>query len=294
MLRPATAADLESVVTLGLAEETAWFGAAESSRAEIAEYLGFHGGLGAGHVVADAGRVRGFVLVAANGESLLFADPADPDPPYAPLVERLLALGGTHLEFSSADAGRAAWFTGHGWRHARSVFDLTRPGRDPVEAPAWPAGVEVTAFRPGEDDAAVHALVYEDAAYAEVPGHLHRDLATWRQMFGDHARGWVARSGGRPVGWVVGRLQDDGRGWVNQIAVARPNRGTGLGRALLLHVCADLLAAGATALGLNVVAANANAIGLYHSVGFGVSREWQVYTPPLPPAATQAMRSTAT
>ena len=91
-------------------------------------------------------------------------------------------------------------------------------------------------------------------------------------------RGWVARRDECPVGWVVGRVFDDGRGWVEQLAVARSARGLGVGRALLLHSLAELCSGGATSLATGVQAENENAIGLYRDVGFEVDREWRVYS----------------
>ena len=82
------------------------------------------------------------------------------------------------------------------------------------------------------------------------------------------------------VGWVVGRVFGDGRGWVQQLAVARSARGLGLGRALLLHSLAELRSRGATSLALGVQAENEDALGLYRDVGFEVAREWRVYARP--------------
>ena len=72
----------------------------------------------------------------------------------------------------------------------------------------------------------------------------------------------------------------DGRGWVEQLAVARSARGLGLGRALLLHSLAELHERGATSLALGVQGENENAIGLYRDVGFEIEREWRVYSRP--------------
>jgi ribosomal protein S18 acetylase RimI-like enzyme len=72
----------------------------------------------------------------------------------------------------------------------------------------------------------------------------------------------------------------DGRGWIQQLAVARPARGAGLGRALLLHSLAELCSQGATTLAIGVQAENEHAIGLYRDVGFEVTREWRVYARP--------------
>ncbi len=138
----------------------------------------------------------------------------------------------------------------------------------------------VARYRPGADDLAVHALIYVDAAWAEVPGHTALAPAAWRSLLTPEYRGWVARRDERPVGWVAGRVFPDGRGWVEQLAVARAERGRGLGRALLLHALADLRSRGATSYALGVQAENEHAIGLYRDVGFEPEREWRVYARP--------------
>ncbi len=124
----------------------------------------------------------------------------------------------------------------------------------------------------------MHELIYVDAAWSEVPGHTQRSLEAWRSTLTPEYRGWVARRDERLVGWVTGRVFGDGRGWVEQLAVARSARGHGLGRALLLHSLAELCSHGATSLALGVQAENENAIGLYRDVGFEVDREWRVYS----------------
>src|SRR5919108_165597 len=145
-----------------------------------------------------------------------------------------------------------------------------------AEDAAWSGAPAVS----GEEDEAVHGLTYVDAAWAEVPGHTQRSLEAWRSTLTPDYSGWVARRDGRPVGWVVGRVFSDGRGWIQQLAVARSARGLGLGRALLLHSLAELRSRGATSLALGVQAENEKAIGLYRDIGFQVTREWRVYARP--------------
>lgn len=278
MLRAATTADADAVVTLAHDEETAWFGVSESSREEIAHYLRFSGGVESGVVFDDGGRIRACALVTSVREAVVFFDPADPDPPLAPVFDWVQQQGAQHVELQPTESGRIAWLKAHGWSHERSVFDLTMRGATPVGAPAWPPGVDLRRYVRGEDDAAVHHLVYADAEFAAVPGHPARPLEMWQQMYtAENFSGWIAERDGRPVGWVMGRVQDDGVGWVHQLAVAVAERGGGLGRSLLLHSFADLHGAGATDLGLTVQASNDRAIGLYRSVGLQVQKEWLVY-----------------
>ena len=275
MLRPATPADRPTVVALALAEDAAWSGAPEVSADEAGEFIDDHG---PGVVFERDGCVAGYAAVGEGGGTMLLADPGDePGPALEALVAWLGERGRHEVDTYAADARRIAWLRAHGFTHRRSSFDLQR-GIDPPPAPAvWPSGIAVARYRPGEDDHAVHRLVYVDAAWDEVPGHTLRSLEAWRSMLTPEYRGWVARRDGRPVGWVAGRVFSDGRGWIQQLAVARSARGRGLGRALLLHSLAELRSRGATSLALGVEAANENAIGLYRDLGFEVAREWRVY-----------------
>ena len=197
-------------------------------------------------------------------------------------VRRLLwarrGLRARRVDSYARDTRRIAWLEANGFVHRRSFFDLRRGVEPPLAPAVWPDWVAVARYRPGEDDAAVHALIYVDAAWDEVPGHTRRSLEAWRSTLTPEYRGWVARREERPVGWVAGRVFGDGRGWVEQLAVARSARGHGLGRALLLHPLAELRSRGATSFALGVQAENENAIGLYRDVGFEVDREWRVYS----------------
>jgi ribosomal protein S18 acetylase RimI-like enzyme len=267
------------VLDLALAEERAWFGAAENTAAEVAAYLDVIGGVTSG-VVVDDGGVRGFAGLSQEGDTLLVVDVSLAEPPFAPLADWLTAHGARKIELFSGDAVRLAWFERHGWSYAYSAYDLRRPVGS-LATPSWPDGVLVAAYRPGDDDTGVHRLVYVDAAWASVTGHTERPLDAWLDLI-RLSHGWVARRGDRPVGWVLGRVFDDGRGWVMQIAVARDERRHGIGRALLLHAFGELVAMGATSLGLGVQAANDRAIGLYRSVGLEVTREWRIYEAPNP------------
>jgi ribosomal protein S18 acetylase RimI-like enzyme len=166
-----------------------------------------------------------------------------------------------------------------GWRYAFSSFDLARPGADPVDPARWPDGVSVAAFERGRDDERVHHLIYVDAAWGDVTGHLARPLKAWQRAIGPEDRGWVAVRSERPIGVVIGRVFADGRAWIHQIAVAQDERRHGLGRALLLHAYTELLASGAKSLGLNVQASNEKALDLYRSVGLDVTREWRIFQP---------------
>jgi ribosomal protein S18 acetylase RimI-like enzyme len=279
MLRPATEGDRDAVLALGVAEEAAWFGVAELSAEEVGEWIDDEGGVAPGVVAVDGdGRIRGFAS-AGRREPMLLADPALTEPLADALLPWLRAQREVvELMTFAGDGARVAAFERHGLRHRRSSFTLARPdSAGPLPAAEFPAGIRVAPYRLGDDDEAVHRLVNVDAAWASVAGHSERDLDGWRTAMRPCRSLFLARRDSRPVGWVAGRLLDSGRGYVSMLAVATPERGRGLGRALLLHAFRDLELTGARGLGLGVEAHNEAALGLYRSVGLDVEREWRIY-----------------
>ncbi len=275
MLRPATPADRPALVALALAEDAAWSGAPPVPEDEAAEFIG---DFAPGEIFERDGRVAGYAAAREGGGALLLLDPRDdPADALAALVPWLGERGHDEVDSYARDVRRIAWLEAHGFTHRRSSFDMARGIDPPLAPPVWPAGVAVARYRPGEDDQAVHALIYVDAAWGDVPGQHERSLEAWRSRLEPDSPGWVARRDGRPVGWVVSRLFGGGRGWIAQLAVARAARGLGIGRALLLHSLAELRARGATSFALGVQGENENAIGLYRSVGFEVEREWRLH-----------------
>jgi mycothiol synthase len=278
-LRPAIDGDRDAVCALGVAEENAWFGEAISSAGEVGEWIDEEGGVAQGVVALDGdGRIRGFASPGGRQAQFL-ADPALTDR----LADELLPwlrerCDSVELMSFGGDAARVAAFERHGLRHLRSSFLLARPdSAGPLPEASLPNGVDVTPYRLGDDDEAVHRLIYVDAAWASEPGHAERDLEAWREMIANCESLFLAREGGRPIGWVAGRVLDSGRGFVNTLAVAVSERGRGLGRALLLHGLRDLQQRGAEGLTLGVEAANDAALGLYRSVGMEVESEWRIY-----------------
>jgi ribosomal protein S18 acetylase RimI-like enzyme len=276
MLRPAAPTDRPDLIALALAEDAAWSGAPAVSAEEQGEFVD---SCGPGVIFERDGRVAGYAAAGEGGDTVLLVDPDDcPERALEALVAWLGEQGHHEVDSYARDARRIAWLEANGFTHRRSFFDLQRGINPPLAPAVWPSEVAIARFRPGADDAAVHALIYVDAAWGEVRGHTQRSLEAWRCTLTPEYRGWVARRDERPVGWVAGRVFDDGRGWVEQLAVARSARGLGLGRALLLHSLAELCARGATSLATGVQAENENAIGLYRDVGFEVDREWRVYS----------------
>ena len=279
-VRPAGDADRGAVLALGVAEEAAWFGEAAFGPDDVAEWIDDEGGLAAGVVALDdEGRIRGFGSPGRH-EGVLVADTTATDAVVDALLPWLREQrADVEVTTYTGDAPRVAAFERHGLRRLRSLFMLIRAeDAGPLPAAEFPDGVDVAPYRLGEADEAVHRLVFVDAEWTAVPGHTHRDFEAWRAPLRRNPTLFLARRDDKPVGLVVGRVLDSGRGFIDTLAVATTERGRGLGRALLLLGFADLQRAGAGALTLGVQAQNEKALGLYRSVGLEIEQEFRVYT----------------
>lgn len=285
-IRPATLADLPAIAELQRRYDTAWFGAPELDEAEVGESfrrvdpLAEHSRL-----VVDGARVIAAAWWWETSATLLVDPAVDPRPVYAEVLPWFEGQHGPAVEAVSTDRRLVEALTARGWRHVGSSFEMIRAVSPDwvLGVPLWPAGINVRDF--GHDDAeAVHRLIYVDAAWAEVPGHPDRAFADWRDIFmtADTVpeQQVLAWRDDRLVGVGMGRTFADNTGWVSQLAVAKGERGQGLGRALLLESLRRRREAGARALGLSVQAENRSALSLYLGVGLGVDREWQSYRHP--------------
>jgi len=282
--RPATRDDLAALLELQRRWDTHWFGAPEHDLAEVSEALEQANPLEERSrlLVADM-RLLAACWHSDSGDTTLLVDPAsDASAAYDDLLPWLRSAGAGQVEALDRDTVLQQALVRHGWDYRLSSYELIRPVADwALAAPAWPADVQVRSLEP-DDGREVHDLIYKRAGWADVPGHPHREFEPWRQLFLVDAvpeQQVLAWRGSELLGVALGKTFSDGTGWVSQLAVARSARGAGLGRALLLEALGRRVRAGATALGLNVSAANPDALGLYLDVGLTIDREWRSYHP---------------
>src|SRR5215204_2359062 len=161
MLRPATPADRPALVALALAEDAAWSGAPAVSADEAGEFID---SFGLGVLFERNGRVAGYAAIGDGGATMLLVDPGDgPEPVLGALVGWLSERGHYEVDTYARDVRRIRWLEANGFSHRRSMFDLQRGVDPPLASAVWPRGVAVARYRPGEDDDAVHELVYVDA-----------------------------------------------------------------------------------------------------------------------------------
>jgi GNAT superfamily N-acetyltransferase len=290
-LRAPVDGDTEAMSRVVDAQDIAWWGAPDGDiddlRHELERVRATTGSIDVGARVAVIGDdVVGVALSVGHGHTSVAIDAAACD---ASPVRRLLigwlvdAAGGDDLQVESPaqDADRLRDLAELGFRPHRSSFELERPGVvADLPDPTWPEGIVPVTFRLGVDDEELHEMIY--SFWTDVPGHTARPLDEWRSLF--LAEPWFdpdlvvvtrAESGAGPiVACALGRTFTGDVGWVSQLGVAHTARGLGLGRAALIEACRRLSARQPRIIGLGVEADNANALGLYRSVGFEVVREW--------------------
>ena len=168
-------------------------------------------------------------------------------------------------------------------RGHRLVRFFWRMEIDLVEEPPMPEtpfGMAIRDYRPGDDDAALHAMHQE--AFAEhwefTPSSLDEWL-NWRQTRRDyHPALWqIAEENGEVAGASL-CFGEDRFGWVLDLAVRPSSRRAGLGLALLGSGLAALWRRGHTRVGLEVDSENeTGATRLYERAGMKVTRRYATY-----------------
>jgi len=280
--------DVEAMSLVVDAQDTAWWGEPDGDIDDLRHELGrveqAMGSLDAGARVASVdGAIIGAALAVGHGHTSVAVDPSSAGASAArvTLFGWLAGFDDVEIESPAQDAERLGELASIGFVPYRSSFELERPGdATDLGEPAWSDGSMPVPFRLGVDDEELHDMIY--AFWTDVAGHTHRPIDEWRTSIlagprfdadlvvivrGDSGDGPI-------VGCALGRTFTGDVGWVSQLGVAPLARGVGLGRATLIEACRRLSEKQPRIVGLGVEAENANALGLYQSVGFEIVREW--------------------
>ena len=175
---------------------------------------------------------------------------------------------------AAAELARSAGFT-----RVRALWQLHMPLTGALPAPAWPTGVSVRTFRPGEDEdewLAVNGRAF--AHHPEQGSWTRKDLEVREaEPWFDPAGFFIAERDGRMAGfhWTkVHPADGDGGapiGEVYVVGIDPGQQGGGLGRALTLTGVAHLQRLGLTQVMLYVDESNTAATKMYTALGF---RRW--------------------
>lgn len=163
-------------------------------------------------------------------------------------------------------------------RHSlRMTIDLA----EPTTSPAWPDGIHVRSFRPGDERSFYET---QQETFLDTWEPVGATFAEWSHWLLEapwfRPELWIlALDGDEPAGFAIchARSGDPGTGSIRLLGVRRPWRRRGLGRALLLHSFAVLRQHGFRRAGLGVDAESpTGAHTLYESAGMHVEHRFEV------------------
>ena len=293
LIRPVSLDDAESVAALKRAAEIARHGDSDVTIEQVREEWALPRlDLTRDIWVAEAGAGSiagyGFCWVESPPAMIVAEQTVHPEHRGSGLSEALLdlaearaaelasgAAGSLDVWTSESDEQRRRLYEDHGFTYIRTFLRLERDLADPVEPPSWPVGVEMRPFRRSRDEAAVHAAGEE--AFRDHFRPTEMDLAEWldfRFVRDDLDLAlWLVAWEGEEVAGSVLCFETPVGGYVDELFVRRPWRGRGLGRALLLSVCAELRRRRQPQAYLGVDSENSTgAMQLYESAGFSQRR----------------------
>ena len=169
-----------------------------------------------------------------------------------------------------------------GFRLGRKSYRMAIELDGEPEAPAWPRGIVVRTFEPGDEPVVyeTHQESFEDSwEFERSPFEEWSHWMLERDDF-DPTLWFLAEDGGELAGVALCR-SDDVRhdvGWVSILGVRRPWRRRGLGRALLLNAFAEFGRRGFRSVVLGVDAESlTGAHRLYEDVGMRVVHVSETY-----------------
>ena len=288
-VRPPRAEDVPAIVVLGEAFDRALTGTGDWSEEDVVHDLrALADPERDAWLVEDGGRIVGYATFQDDGEGTFEADGyVHPDRfghgigstivglTEGRAVEQLERVSLPRVVLQNTvlhvDAAARALLAGRGYRPVRHFLRMQIDMAEPLPAPVWPDGVGVSALRPDEDVAAVHACVHE--AFADEWSFRAETLAGWRARKLEDPRFdpslWaVARTGGEVCGVALCTAGQFDMGFVNSLAVRPAWRRRGLGLALLQQVFGWFWERGERRVGLGVDTENpTDAVRLYERAG---------------------------
>lgn len=168
---------------------------------------------------------------------------------------------------------------GYDTRWTSWVLEL--PPDTPIDPQPLPPGYAVREAIVGEEDRDVFATI--ENAFNEWPDRPPSTFEDWYpRLIGRRGfRPWQIRVATDPAGTVVGAacviIDSAGEAYIDQLAVDRDHRGTGLARALMADAFARGREHGAVRFGLSTDS-RTGALGLYEKVGMRVTQIWYQLT----------------
>jgi mycothiol synthase len=182
--------------------------------------------------------------------------------------------GGVQVWAHGDHPGARALADSLGYHVVRTLLQLRR-SRSEVDPPAFPEGVTVRGFRPGQDDAQWLRLNARAFAHHPEQGRITQaDLrARMDEPWFDPEGFLIAERDGVMIGFHWTKVHPEGLGEVYVVGVDPDLHGGGLGRALTQAGLRYLYAQGLRTVLLYVEADNAPALAVYRRLGFA---DWNI------------------
>jgi mycothiol synthase len=172
----------------------------------------------------------------------------------------------------------------------------------PIPDPAWPEGIMLRPYDHARDSRAVYRA--ETEALRDHWGYVDQPFEygyqSWERSVTsspldyDPTFWFIAVEGSEIAGLCIclpSSLGDPDMGWVELLAVRRPYRRQGLGRALLQHAFQEFRKRGKSRVGLGVDAGNlTGAVRLYERAGMKVQRRFDIFEQELRPGEDTTLR----
>jgi GNAT superfamily N-acetyltransferase len=186
--------------------------------------------------------------------------------------------------WSNSDESRFLEARGYEW--IRCFLRMRADLSEPPEKPVWPDGIELAGFERGRDEAAFHACL--DEGFRDHWRWTHTPLEEFVRLLiendedFDGSLWFRAVEGDTTVGAIVcvpRASEEEGAGWIEDLAVLRPWRKRGIALALLLHALGALHRRGLRAALLGVDADSpTGAKRLYERAGMREVRRTDLYS----------------
>jgi mycothiol synthase len=185
----------------------------------------------------------------------------------------------------AANDGARRLLVGAGYEPVRQAWMMAIDLDEAPPRPAWPNGVTVRTFVPGQDERACYEAV-EDAfrdIWGRPPNTFERFLGFTRAETFDPSLWFLAEAGGRIVGVALGKVIA-GEGQIDVVGVRREWRRRGLGLALMHQAFGAYHARGVRRVELSVDAeSGTGAPRLYGRAGMWVRRSYVLFRKELRP-----------
>ena len=182
------------------------------------------------------------------------------------------------------DHVRRAALETRGFERVRQFYEMAADLDEEPASAQWPPGLEPRSFRPDLDEQYVWRA--DNEAFSEHYLYQMRTLEEWRLHHLETADAdptlWLLAWDGEELTGYVTAVSGEHGAVVGDLAVRKPWRGRGIGRALLLAVFRTLRERGQPVVRLMVDAQNiTNAVRVYEAAGMHVSRRFDVLEKPL-------------